>query len=450
MEILNNIWLSLNTSNIDLMNIIAIPVTLLEHFFMMLLFIHLTNISPTFKKKTIYVLSMTFISLFTMSFIKNPFNVFINYIMSMILGYLIFTPSLIKSLICSVISFGIINLISVLIVNPYITILNITSDTLNSVPIYRLGYIFTIYVFVLIIILILKYKNLKFDFSEDEYIDKRNKIIIVFNLLLGIFAIIVQSITLFYYVDKLPVIITFLSFISLLAYFAVSIYSLTRIMKLILTTKKLQSEEEYNRSLRILHDSVRGFKHDFDNIVTTIGGYIKTNDMKGLKDYYNELEDDCQRVNNLYLLNPEVINNDGIYNLLTKKYQEATEKGIKVNMTFLLDLSKLNMKIYEFARILGILLDNAIEASSECDEKIINLDFREDSKNSRQLIIVENTYKDKNIDTEKIFEKGISSKENHSGIGLFEVRKLIKKNNNLNLFTSKNDNFFSEQLEIYY
>ena len=450
MEILNNIWLSLNTSNIDLMNIIAIPITLLEHFFMMLLFIHLTNISPTFKKKTIYVLSMTFISLFTMSFIKNPFNVFINYIMSMILGYLIFTPSLIKSLICSVISFGIINLISVLIVNPYITILNITSDTLNSVPIYRLGYIFTIYVFVLIIILILKYKNLKFDFSEDEFIDKRNKIIIVFNLLLGIFTIIVQSITIFYYVDKLPVIITFLSFISLLAYFAVSIYSLTRIVKLILTTNKLQSEEEYNRSLRILHDSVRGFKHDFDNIVTTIGGYIKTNDMEGLKDYYNELEDDCQRVNNLYLLNPEVINNDGIYNLLTKKYQEATEKGIKVNMTFLLDLSKLHMKIYEFARILGILLDNAIEASSECDEKIINLDFREDSKNSRQLIIVENTYKDKNIDTEKIFEKGISSKENHSGIGLFEVRKLIKKNNNLNLFTSKNDNFFSEQLEIYY
>ena len=373
MEILNNLWLSLSTPNMNLMNIIAIPVTLLEHFFMMLLFIHIANITTTFKRKLIYILSMTFISLFTMTFIKNPFNVFINYLMSMILGYLIFRPSLIKSLICSVISFGIINLISVLIVNPYITILNITSDTLNSVPIYRLGYIFTIYVFVLIIILILKYKNLKFDFSEDEYIDKRNKIIIVFNLLLGIFAIIVQSITLFYYVDKLPVIITFLSFISLLAYFAVSIYSLTRIMKLILTTKKLQSEEEYNRSLRILHDSVRGFKHDFDNIVTTIGGYIKTNDMKGLKDYYNELEDDCQRVNNLYLLNPEVINNDGIYNLLTKKYQEATEKGIKVNMTFLLDLSKLNMKIYEFARILGILLDNAIEASSECDEKIINL-----------------------------------------------------------------------------
>lgn len=450
MEFLNNIWLSLSMPNMNLINIIAIPITLLEHFFMMLLFIHLTNISSTFKRKIIYILSMTFISLFTMTFIKNPFNIFINYFMTIVLSYLIFKPSIIKSLVCSVLSLFILNLIGLLIINPYITIFNINSNTLNSVPIYRIGYIFTIYFLAFIIILILKYKNLNLDLSNDEFIDKKNKVIIILNLSFGILAIILQSITLFYYVDRLPIIITFLSFISLLAYFAFSIYSFNRIIKLILTTKKLQSEEEYNRSLRILHDSVRGFKHDFDNIVTTIGGYIKTNDMEGLKDYYNELESDCQRVNNLYLLNPEVINNDGIYNLLTKKYQEAIEKGIKVNMTFLLDFSKLHMKIYEFARILGILLDNAIEASSECDEKIINLDFRDDTKNSRQLIIVENTYKNKNIDTEKIFEKGISSKENHSGIGLFEVKKLIKKNNNINLFTSNGDRFFSEQLEIYY
>ena len=108
------------------------------------------------------------------------------------------------------------------------------------------------------------------------------------------------------------------------------------------------------------------------------------------------------------------------------------------------------MKIYEFARILGILLDNAIEASSECEEKIINLTFSNDSKNSRELIIKENTYNDKNLDTEKIFEKGVSGKDNHTGLGLWEVRKLIKKNNNINLYTSKNDNFFCLLLEIYY
>ncbi len=118
-------------------------------------------------------------------------------------------------------------------------------------------------------------------------------------------------------------------------------------------------------------------------------------------------------------------------------------------MTFLLDLNTLNMKIYEFARILGILLDNAIEASNECDEKIINITFRNDTKNNRQLIAIENTYQNKNIDMDQIFEKGFSGKKNHTGLGLWEIRKIIKKNNNLNLFTSKTDKFFSQQLEIY-
>jgi two-component system sensor histidine kinase AgrC len=135
--------------------------------------------------------------------------------------------------------------------------------------------------------------------------------------------------------------------------------------------------------------------------------------------------------------------------LLAHKYHEAESKNIKVNMTFLLDLNDLKMKIYEFARILGILLDNAIEASNECDEKLINITFRNDIKNNRQIITIENTYKNKNIDTEKIFEKGISEKEAHTGLGLWEVREILKKNSNVNLFTSKTDKFFLQQLELY-
>ena len=221
-------------------------------------------------------------------------------------------------------------------------------------------------------------------------------------------------------------------------------------MKLVTTTQKLESAEEYNKTLHILHDSVRGFKHDFDNIVTTIGGYIKTNDMDGLKKYYSQLESDCSKVNNLYLLNPDIINNPGIYNLLTSKYSEAEEKGIKVNLTFLLDLTNLHMKVYEFARILGILLDNAIEASEECDEKEINIVFRNESKNNRNIILIENTYKDKDVNVEQIFNKGITGKENHTGLGLWEIRQILKKNNNVNLHTAKNGKYFSQQLEIYY
>lgn len=35
------------------------------------------------------------------------------------------------------------------------------------------------------------------------------------------------------------------------------------------------------------------------------------------------------------------------------------------------------------------------------------------------------------------------------GLGLWEIRQILKKHNNLNLYTSKDDEFFKQQLEIY-
>lgn len=448
MEILNNLWLAVSTPNELLINIIAVPSAILENILILLLFMSILNINSNFKHKALFVIIMTLTSFISMNFLPNALNLSLNYILMIILTHFIFKISFLKSFFSIVAASLIFNIVSLLFLNPYMTFFNLSSEQLSTIPLYRLLYVILVYSCVFIVTTIIKKRSLKIKFIDD--IDKKSKLIIFSNLILGLLTLFVQTFIAIYYIDKLPILITSLSFISLFAYFGLSIYSLTRVFKLTLTTRKLESAEEYNNTLHILHDNVRGFKHDFDNIVTTIGGYIRTEDMNGLKKYYLQLEDDCQRVNNLYLLNPEIINNDGIYNLLTKKYNEAEEKDIKVNITFLLDLSTLHMKIYEFARILGILLDNAIEASSECEERIINLTFRNDSKNSRELILIENTYNDKNLDTEKIFEKGVSGKDNHTGLGLWEVRKLIKKNNNINLYTSRNDNFFCQQLEIYY
>ena len=179
------------------------------------------------------------------------------------------------------------------------------------------------------------------------------------------------------------------------------------------------------------------------------GGYVNSGDLAGLKSYYSQLQEDCQRVNNLTTLNPTSINNPAVYSILASKYHKADELGIKINLEFFLDLNTLNMKIYEFTRILGILMDNAIEATSECEEKIINVAIRKDFSSPRQLLIIENTYKDKNVDIDKIFEKGFSSKPKNTGLGLWEVRQILKKNTNLNLYTTKDNKFFKQQLEIY-
>ena len=228
---------------------------------------------------------------------------------------------------------------------------------------------------------------------------------------------------------------------------AISAYSF---IKLKITKRKLKSSEKYNKTLQTLHDDVRCFRHDLNNMVTTIGGYVVSDDMDGLKNYYNQLENDCIRLNNLSVLTPTLINDYGVYNLLVEKYQLADKARIKMSFELMLNLKELKMNIYEFTRTLGILLDNAIEAASVSTEKIINIFFRNEASNNRQVVIIENSYDNKNVNIENIFNKNKTSKKNHSGLGLFEVKKILSRNSNLNLFTSKDGKLFKQQLEIYY
>lgn len=303
MEILNNINEMVSTSSI----FYKLPFTFIEMYIAMELFLSILNISASKKSKIIYVTISSLITIITSFSIPSPFNILMNYVLSFFLIIFTFKVSSLKALISLVSSVAIFGAISSLILNPYITILHITSQQLSNVPTYNIGFLLTVYIINYILILVLKNKKLKINLLED--IDKKNKYIIFTNFIFGIFTLVIQVCITVYYIDRLPIIITLLSCISILAYFGISIYSLTKAMKLTLTTRKLESAEEYNKTLHILHDNVRGFKHDFDNIVTTIGGYVRTNDMEGLKSYYLQLEDDCQKVNNLYLLNPEIVNN---------------------------------------------------------------------------------------------------------------------------------------------
>ena len=448
MEILNNIWSALTVENPTLLSILLIPVSFLDHAVTLLLFTSILKIELSKKQKLIYIFLSSIVSLLLRYTLPDPINIFVNYIFQFLEIHFILKINVLKSIFAIVVPAIVYILLESLLLKPCTLLFNISTEQITSIPIYRLSLILIMYTFITIICLLIKHLDLKIIFIDE--LSKKNKLILIFTFILGLISLGIQLYISTFYLDVLPLFICIFSFISLLAYFSVSVYTITRVTKLYTTKRELESAEEYNRTLTILHDSVRGFKHDFDNIVSTIGGYVKTNDMEGLKKYYLQLEDDCQRVNNLYTLNPNVINNPGIYNLLTRKYYKANEKNIKINLTFLLDLNTLKMQVYEFSRILGILLDNAIEASSECDEKVINISFRNDEKNHRQLITIENTYANKDVNTEDIFKKGFSGKENHSGLGLWEIRQILNKNNNLNLHTSKTDEFFTQQLEIYY
>lgn len=447
MEIFQTIWIALTTPNEDLINILSIPLTIIELTVQILFSTTILGIKFTKKQLLTYILSMSFIAILSNTPILYNASKVINAILCPLLVILIFKTSILKGILSEAIPLIVMIILEPIYSKIIIAISGIQYIDIQLIPIYRLSFVLSMYVSIYILYRI--FKHINFNITLLDNMDKKSKIILIINSVFGIISICTEVYLFNFYNENMSYLVTAISLVSLIAYFFISMYSLAKTTELQITEQNLEEAQLYNKSLKILHDNVRAFKHDFSNIVQAIGGYIGTNDMEGLKIYYSQLLGDCQKVNNLYTLSPEVINNPAIYSLLTSKYHKADELGIKINLEVFLNLNELNMKIYEFTRALGILMDNAIEAACECDEKIINVEIRKDFKVNRQLLIIENTYKEKDVDLDKIYEKGYSSKPNNTGLGLWEVRQIMKKNNNLNLYTTKNNKFFNQQLEIY-
>lgn len=451
MQIFQTIWTTMTTQNEIALSIIFFLLSFIEASVSMLLFTTIFDMKSSRKSKIIYVFLVAIVGSIIRIFIPDPFGSFINILFILCSIKFVFKTSWLKALLSEFIMIALSTVLELFMFKFYQTVLNIPYDNVMTIPIYRFIFTSSIYLCIYLLYRIIKY--FKFNIKL-ENMTKKNKILFIVNTFLGILAIATQIYLMAFYSDKMPIYITITSILSLLAYFIISFYSLLSTNKLDTTTRDLEEAQLYNKTLTILHDSIRGFKHDFHNIVQSIGGYADRGDLEGLRIYYRQLLQDCGRTNNLTALNPEVINNPAIYNVLATKYHKADEIGVQINLGIFIDLNEIekHMKIYEFTRILGILLDNAIEAAAECENKIIHVSFRKEQNRRRLLVIIDNTYKNKDINVDKIYEKDFStkSKETNSGLGLWEVRQILKKNNNLNLFTTKSEEFFSQQFEIYY
>lgn len=429
--------------------IISTLLGILESYLFYIFFIKVLNMKINKKQKYIYLIIFNVSAFIVNYFLPNIFANLINVLIFILLIKFVFKQNLRTTFLAVILPYLLLFLLTFL--NAIISKILFTMDIdyLIHIPLYRAISVCLVCLFFYIDIYIINYiRQIFYKFYTKIRISLN--LTVILNLILGIIAIAIQSYILSKYKDKIPFSLMFFNIFTLIIYFFISMYSLFRTNVLEKTTEELEKEKIYNKALTLLHDNIRCFKHDFNNIVQSIGGYIHSNDMDGLRNYHQHLLGDCIQTNNLNALNPESINNPAIYSLLTNKYFIATEKGIKISFTMFADLQKINFNIYEFTRILGILVDNAIEAAQDAENKIINIEFL--TKKKSQLFIIENTCKDLNISTTKIFEKGYSTKpkEHNSGIGLWKVHNILSKNTDADLFTTIKDGMFRQELEIFY
>ena len=182
MEVLNNVWTALTTPNEGLINVSSIPIIcFIELPLIMYMFIYFLNISANKYKKFMYIFLMTIVSILSNFFIPEPINVIFNYCLALFIIKLIFKLNFLKSFIAMIVPAVTFALVNVLLMNPFISLSNITYDQIITVPIYRYLYLLCTYSLFALIVIFLKYK--KFALIILEEFDIKTKSILFINLI---------------------------------------------------------------------------------------------------------------------------------------------------------------------------------------------------------------------------------------------------------------------------
>ena len=215
--------------------------------------------------------------------------------------------------------------------------------------------------------------------------------------------------------------------------------------------QKLEQQKKYIESLERNNNEIRKFKHDFNNIILGLEGYITNNEVDNIKlrDYfYNNIKDFNTKIelDNIVLSHLNNIKVPSIKNLLTNKIISAQNNDFKVNICIENEIDDFYVNEMQLSRVLGIFLDNSLEAGLELDDNRF-LELIILKVNKTIVIQITNTFKNTNLNIDQINESGYSSKGENRGIGLSSANDIISKHNMI-LNTRIEDNLFKQILTI--
>lgn len=287
-------------------------------------------------------------------------------------------------------------------------------------------------------------------------------------------------------------------------YFLITILILIAVIKTMIEESETKAKlmhyknlQEYTDKLEILYNDMRTFRHDYLNILSTMSDYINSHDIEHLEHYYNEqvlpfnstMKDTDHKLNSLIHIKLSEVKS-----LLSLKILSSYSKNLKVTLEIFEDIEHVSMYTLDLSRLLGIYLDNAIEAAEETEDKIINItiikiDDENPSKNTentetadktvlqralekdrllsrlhfknrpkpvnesenknRVIFVIQNSCLAESVPFGKINSFGYSSKGPHRGVGLFSAAKIISKYPNIVSETCLSNHLFTQHLEIY-
>ncbi len=191
----------------------------------------------------------------------------------------------------------------------------------------------------------------------------------------------------------------------------------------ITSERELKLRETYDEVYMQLVESIRQKQHDFHNHIMTIySQHALTDDYDTLVAMQREYCDEVLQDNRFVKL---LSNNAPMLSaFLYSKFTEAESKGCKISYDIRVDKLECYIPQYRFVEMMGVLLDNAIEALVDREDKEIKVVLLEDVDSIQ--IHVENSsayYTQEQLS--QFIKPGYSTKGDDRGVGLTKVLDMV-------------------------
>ena len=217
---------------------------------------------------------------------------------------------------------------------------------------------------------------------------------------------------------------------------------MTRYIKLLEFIKNYEKELDKQKELR--HESK-------NQLITARSKIVDKKKEHEVIEYLNSIIADYVKGNNEKYTSFQYLPANGIKGFFYYKANEAENNGInlsinvspKVENTFIGDLDTNDFK--QLGILLGVYLDNAIEASKNSKDKKMAIEIYKTGEDIE--IIISNTYEG-TIDTESIGKTKYTTKGKNHGYGLMLVNRILEENKRFEAKRVVTDVVYSQKLKI--
>lgn len=201
--------------------------------------------------------------------------------------------------------------------------------------------------------------------------------------------------------------------------------------------------EEYISSLLQVTREFGLIKHDFYNILQTYEGYMAVSDMESLRKYHRSLTNTTVATGNNLDMIKALRDRMPVHTLLVIKKHMAEEAGVLFNIIQAGALVSVDMSDLDLCRVLSNLIDNAIQGAAVSDAKWIQMFCM--ANGGDITVNISNSTND-DIDINKIFCLGYTTKSEHPGLGLCSVKDILKSHRGCSLSAKCENNQFNVNL----